>query len=176
MVGQRRLEQQGVDPFEALLVVGGVLLMDRLCASQGVGPHVNVSGCFHQPVEQVLRIAFEAVSVFVDALSIQQAGIQHTRRQVEPVLDRVEVDAVAKNVAVDGLKERKARRLKPLEQVCLAKAHQAFAGSTEVLDQLAFGRRGILFGHRVHVVAWQLPSVGWPAKGSSRCGVKMRTR
>ena len=40
-----------------------------------------------------------------------------------------------------------------------------------VRDQFA-----VVFSMTLLVVAWQLPSVGWPANGSSVLGVKMRTR
>ena len=40
-----------------------------------------------------------------------------------------------------------------LEEVGAAKTHQPLAGSAQVLDELAFGGRGSLFGHRVQVIA-----------------------
>ena len=109
MLGQQRLEQLGPDPFEALLVVGGVLPINRLRTGQSVGLHVNFIDHLHHAVEQVFLVALDALRVFVDAVGVQQASVEHAHGQVEPVLDGVEVDAVAKNVTVDRLQEREPR-------------------------------------------------------------------
>ena len=109
MLREQWLEQARADPLEALAVLGCVLPVDHCCACQGIDAQVSVCHRLDHAVEQVLLIAFQAFSVFVDAVSVQQAGIEHAHRKVEPVLDGVEVDAVAQDVAVYRLQEREAR-------------------------------------------------------------------
>ena len=106
-----------------------------------------------QAVEQIFRVALQALGVFIDAFGVQQAGVQGADGQVEPVLDGVEIDLVAQDVPVDRLQKREATGLQPLEQVGAAKTHQPLARTPQVLDELAFGRRGAFLGRRVHIVA-----------------------
>ena len=153
MLGQQRLEQRGPDPFEALLVVGDVLLINSLRTGQSVRLHVNFIDHLHHAVEQVFLVALDALRVFVDAVGVQQASIEHAYGQVEPVLDGVEVDAVAKNVTVNRLQKREARRLQALEKIGPAKTHQPLAGTAQVVDELALGCGGVPVRNRVHIVA-----------------------
>jgi hypothetical protein len=151
--GQLGLEQSGPNPLEALLVFALILLVDRLGAGHVVGQAVFLGHRVDQTVQQVFGVALQAFGVFVHPLQVEQSSVQHTHRQVEPVINGVQVDLVAQNVPVDRLQEREAVGLQPLEQVGAAETHEPLARFAQVLDQFALGRCGLLFFLRVDVQA-----------------------
>ena len=65
---------------------------------------------------------------------VEQPGVLRADGQRLAVLDGVEEDVVAQDVALDGLDEGLAAAFQPLEQVRAAEAHQPLAGAGQVLQ------------------------------------------
>ena len=89
-----------------------------------------------------LRKKFSIRTLIVDILivicGIQQPGILRPKRQRQIVVDGVKEDVVPENVTLQGLLEGFAAAFKTFEEVCPAKAHQAFARAREIVELLRF--------------------------------------
>ena len=73
------------------------------------------------------------VDVLVVVRGVEQAGILRADRQRQAVLDRMQEDVVAQDMALDRLQERLAAAFQPLEQVGAAEAHEPLAGARQVV-------------------------------------------
>jgi hypothetical protein len=137
----RRCEEVGPEPLEAAPVLGGVLPVDfggalaevRLAASGGALGPASPRRRRHRPRRPTAAPGRSESSSF-PASSSPASWVP--MGSGSPLLDGVQVDEVAQDVALDRLQERLAAALQPLEQVGAAEAHQALAGAGEVGDQL----------------------------------------
>ena len=79
--------------------------------------------------------------ILVGEPGIKQLGILGPNRDRHVFLDRVQVDVIAKDVALDGLNEGLAAAFQTLEEVRAAKAHESLPGPRQVLNDSGFGLR-----------------------------------
>ena len=82
--------------------------LDRYVLGSSEGCKPQRSAYVRHTVEQIFLIALQAFRVFVDTIGVEQACIEHAHGQVEPILNGVEINLVAQDMAVNGLQEREA--------------------------------------------------------------------
>ena len=77
-----------------------------------------------------------AVAVVVFGAGIEERGVLCADGQRQAILQRVEKDIIAQNVATHRKQERMAAAFKPLEQIRAAEADEAFARTREIRHHL----------------------------------------
>src|SRR5579859_1664154 len=85
------------------------------------------------PVIKHARASFPRIRILVALTSVEEVGPLGTDRQVQAVLDCVQVHKVPKNVPFERLNECRATAFQTLEQVRPAESHEALACSGQVL-------------------------------------------
>ena len=80
---------------------------------------------------------------------VVEAGVEESRflcadGEGFPILDGVEENVIAQEMALDGKQEGLATTLQALEEVGPAKTHQAAAGPGEILERISLGLGGWL--------------------------------
>lgn len=153
ILGQRLQEECRWQPFEAGFQWAAVCLIGLRGAISIGGLGLQAVGYVRVGVLVAFVVCEQAIGVFVVVAGIQKFGALRSKWNVQTVLQRMQHDEVAQDVALHGQDEGRARTLQPLEQVGAAKAHQARACARQAADGARlFGRRRRLWLGR-HVVA-----------------------
>ena len=94
---------------------------------------------------RLVRAEEGAVAVVVLGAGVEQGGVLGADGERQAVLQRVEIDVIAQNVATHREQEGVAAAFEPLEQVGAAEADEALAGAGEVRHHLGLflGGRGV---------------------------------
>ncbi len=138
------VEQVGAQPLEAALVEGW--RTRRRPERRGCGTPPRCADCgrldvgagafFLALVVEGIHHVADVLVLIVDA-AIQQRRVLRADGQRQAVLDGVQEDVVAQDVALDRLDEGLPAALQPLEQVGAAEAHQPLARAGQVVQLLA---------------------------------------
>ena len=151
---QGRHEERGAEPLEAPAHGAGVVLVNVVGAGGEIlfRPQGGRGRLVVGRIVLVVGVAGEERLVVVGKSGVEQLGVLRAEGQRQVVLKRVEEDAVAQDVALDGEEEGLAAALQALEQVRAAKAHEAAAGAGQVRHLAGLGAGRFLVGRRDDVV------------------------
>ena len=79
-----------------------------------------------------------AVAVVILGAGVEQRGILGADGQRQAILQRVEEDVIAQDVATHREQERMAAAFEPLEKIGAAEADEPFAGAGKVVHHFGF--------------------------------------
>ena len=130
------LEDIGPQPLVALGLVARDGLVNRLGFRAVVG---------FVPLSERWELLLAILQIELTIAKVVQAGVEKGRilladRQREFVLEGVDLDVIAEDVAMDAEEECVRRTLQALEEIGAAEAFHAFACTREVVEDLLFRR------------------------------------
>ena len=120
----------GAQPIKIAGVLGAERLVARCSGFGKIGQDlavISVGSC-----RGLVRAKEGAVAVVVVGAGVEQRGVLRADGQRQAILQRVQKDVVAQDVAAHGEQERVAAAFEPLEKIGAAEADETLAGAGEV--------------------------------------------